>query len=76
MVLCPSVPAMNADEVRATVNAARIAQEAWCKTTFNQRREVLLTLLDFVVDNQEAICQVACRDTGKTSNLFIFLATG
>lgn len=58
---------MTEADVRGAVARARVAQEKWCKTTFAQRKEVLLALLDFVVENQEAICRVACRDTGKTS---------
>ena len=58
---------MSAEEVTAKVSRARAAQEQWAQTTFEQRREVLRVLLDFVVDNQEALCRVASRDTGKTS---------
>lgn len=38
----------------------------WAKTTFAQRRQVLRCIQAFVMDNQEAICQVACIDSGKT----------
>ena len=54
-----------------TVARARAAQAQWAQTTYEQRREVLRVLLDFVVDNQEGLCRVACRDTGKTSKLWI-----
>jgi acyl-CoA reductase-like NAD-dependent aldehyde dehydrogenase len=36
------------------------------KTTFAQRRAVLQSLLNYIVEHQEEICRVACRDTGKT----------
>lgn len=65
-VLCDSIPATSPEDVCATVARARAAQGKWAQTTFEQRREVLRVLLDFVVENQEALCRVACRDTGKT----------
>ncbi|KAG0341552.1 Meiotic Sister-Chromatid recombination aldehyde dehydrogenase [Podila horticola] len=45
---------------------ARKAQAKWAKTTFAQRKVVLQSLLDFILQNQESICRVAARDTGKT----------
>jgi acyl-CoA reductase-like NAD-dependent aldehyde dehydrogenase len=68
-VLCDPVPAMNKEQVNDVVARARAAQQQWVKTSFAQRKEVLNALLNFVVDNQEALCRVACRDTGKTSTL-------
>ena len=73
---------MDVATVEQAVNSARRAQVAWATTTFAQvyslaliktrcswlfqRDAVLLTLLDFVVENQDAICRVAVRDTGPT----------
>ncbi|RKP08368.1 Aldehyde/histidinol dehydrogenase [Thamnocephalis sphaerospora] len=54
------------EEVRAAVAKARMAQTHWKRTTFAQRRAVLKSLLNFIVEHQEEICRVACRDTGKT----------
>lgn len=54
-------------EVRATVAAARVAQAEWVKTSFAERGEVLKLINDYIVENQDLICRVACRDTGKTS---------
>ena len=56
-------------DVRATVAAARAAQAEWVKTSFAERGEVLKLINDYVVENQDLICRVACRDTGKTSAL-------
>eukprot|EP00048_Salpingoeca_helianthica_P022188 m.16885 g.16885 ORF g.16885 m.16885 type:complete len:600 (-) comp6996_c0_seq1:1932-3731(-) len=64
--LCEPVPAMNAAQVNEVVARARAAQQEWVKTSYDQRKEVLNSLLNFVVENQEALCRVACRDTGKT----------
>ncbi|KAJ1762614.1 Meiotic Sister-Chromatid recombination aldehyde dehydrogenase [Coemansia sp. RSA 1591] len=60
------VPATTLAEVDAKITRARHAQTAWAQTTFEQRRQVLRTLHEFVLANQREICQVACRDSGKT----------
>ena len=36
------------------------------KTSFAERGEVLKLLNDWIVENQDAICRIASRDTGKT----------
>lgn len=48
------------------IEKSQAAQVKWAKTTFAQRRQVLRCIQAFVMDNQEAICQVACIDSGKT----------
>ena len=48
------------------IEQAHAAQKKWARTTFSQRRQVLRTLLAFVLQNQEEICRVACLDSGKT----------
>lgn len=55
-----------AEDIQAAVDKARIAQKSWVKTTFAERGEVLKVLNDFVTENQDLICRVSCRDTGKT----------
>lgn len=57
---------MSREEVVTAVQHARAAQQQWMTTSFHQRRLVLKALLDYVVANQEVICRVAARDTGKT----------
>jgi acyl-CoA reductase-like NAD-dependent aldehyde dehydrogenase len=42
------------------------ARPGWRGTTFAQRRKVVRSLKKWLVDNQEVIARVACRDTGKT----------
>ena len=61
-----TLPAMSAAEVNATVARARAAQRAWVGSSFAARRRLLRTMLRFIVENQEAIAQVAVRDSGKT----------
>ncbi|KAL2140633.1 hypothetical protein VTI28DRAFT_3559 [Corynascus sepedonium] len=48
------------------VEQAQIAQTKWATTSFRERRAVLRSLLQFVLDNQQEICRVACLDSGKT----------
>ncbi|KAI4123770.1 MAG: hypothetical protein LQ338_005119 [Usnochroma carphineum] len=50
---------------RAVARAAE-AQQEWAKTTFKQRRKVLKTMLNYILNNQEDIATVACLDSGKT----------
>ncbi|EHL00788.1 ALDH-like protein [Glarea lozoyensis ATCC 20868] len=48
------------------IEKSQIAQKKWERTTFMQRRQVLRCIQAFIMDNQEEICKVACRDSGKT----------
>ncbi|KAK9460222.1 Aldehyde/histidinol dehydrogenase [Lipomyces oligophaga] len=43
-----------------------VQQKEWAKTTFEQRRVVLRSLLSFLKEHQEEIVRLACRDSGKT----------
>ncbi|KAI1843650.1 hypothetical protein JX265_008520 [Neoarthrinium moseri] len=58
----PSTPA----GLDRAIASAAAAQQAWRETTFRQRRAVLRTLLQHVLDNQEQICRVSSLDSGKT----------
>ncbi|KAI4860303.1 ALDH-like protein [Hypoxylon rubiginosum] len=58
----PSTPA----GIDRAVAQARAAQEKWARTTFGERRRVLRTLLQHILDNQEHICRVSSLDSGKT----------
>lgn len=54
-------------DVKEACQKARKAQADWSTTSFAERRKVLGSLLRYVVQNQETICKVAARDSGKTS---------
>lgn len=56
------------------IERASVAAKKWKKTTFRQRRRVIRSLLKWLVDNQEVVARVACRDTGKTCKL-LFLTS-
>ncbi|PPJ53420.1 hypothetical protein CBER1_00959 [Cercospora berteroae] len=58
----PSSP----DRIDRIVSRAAEAQKSWSQTTFAQRRQVLKTLLKYLLDNQEEIIRAACLDSGKT----------
>ncbi|CAK9007918.1 unnamed protein product [Durusdinium trenchii] len=61
------VPACGEEEVVKMVGKARVAQQEWQKSSFAQRRYLLRTIqTNFVLNNMETICTVACRDSGKT----------
>ncbi|GAA5904403.1 hypothetical protein JCM8208_004186 [Rhodotorula glutinis] len=61
-----TVPALSGDEVRERVRKAVHAQRAWRSSSWARRRRVLRSLLEWTVDNAEALSQVASRDSGKT----------
>jgi len=59
------MPAMSAAEVKAKIAAARSAGRTWRQSSFADRRRLLRTLLKFILTEQETICRVAARDSGK-----------
>ncbi|OAA75422.1 Aldehyde/histidinol dehydrogenase [Akanthomyces lecanii RCEF 1005] len=61
-----NVPAASTTDIDAAIAAAAAAQRAWGTTTFAQRKAVLRTMLQHVLDNAEQICRVAGLDSGKT----------
>lgn len=58
----PSTP----NAIDRAVEQAQAAQTKWATTSFRERRAVLRSILQYVLDNQEEICRVACLDSGKT----------
>ncbi|CAG8977235.1 hypothetical protein HYALB_00007931 [Hymenoscyphus albidus] len=58
----PSTP----EGIDRAVEKAQAAQKKWAKTTWGQRRQVLRSIQDFIMENQEEICRIACLDSGKT----------
>ncbi len=60
------VPVVGADELRDRIKRAREAQEDWKKSSFEERREVLRTILAHVLEHTDELCQLIARDAGKT----------
>jgi acyl-CoA reductase-like NAD-dependent aldehyde dehydrogenase len=54
------------DDVRGAVARAREAQRSWAHTSFAQRCAVLQRILDHVLEHADELCEVICRDSGKT----------
>lgn len=54
------------DGIDRAISAAGAAQKEWEKTSFLQRRQVLESLMRYVLENAEEICRVAGLDSGKT----------
>lgn len=59
----PSKTAKEADEM---IHEASLAQKEWAISSIDRRLRVLLSLKSFIMDNQDLIANVACRDSGKT----------
>ncbi len=60
------VPAMDAAEVSARLDRARLAQREWKKTSFAERRRVLRRLLDTILDRADELCRMLSAEAGKT----------
>eukprot|EP01095_Lingulamoeba_sp_RSL-Kostka_P000015 TRINITY_DN1001_c2_g1_i1.p1 TRINITY_DN1001_c2_g1~~TRINITY_DN1001_c2_g1_i1.p1 ORF type:complete len:629 (-),score=227.31 TRINITY_DN1001_c2_g1_i1:255-2141(-) len=54
------------EEVELCLDNAVIAQKQWKDSTFKERKAVLYDILQYVVNNQEEICEMSIKDTGKT----------
>jgi len=61
-----------AADVASAVARARLAQEEWRKTSFEERRELLGKLLAYTVDHKDEICLAVQRDSGKTRENALF----
>lgn len=59
-------PCISTDEMDHQIKAASDAQKEWKKSSFVLRKQLLKTINQFILDNQEDIARVACRDSGKT----------
>ncbi len=53
-------------DVDAAVVRAKVAQQAWKKTSFAERRRVLKALLSYCVEHKDEICAEVQRGSGKT----------
>lgn len=54
------------EEMDTKISKAGVAQKEWADSPFALRKQLLRTLNQFIIDNQEDIARVACRDSGKT----------
>ncbi|SCV03382.1 LAME_0H09978g1_1 [Lachancea meyersii CBS 8951] len=61
-----SFPSMTEKDIDVLVSKAAHAQVKWRETSFDERIRVLVSLQDYILENQDLIARVACRDSGKT----------
>lgn len=61
-----TIPLLSASGIQSQIQRAHDAQPRWAQTTIAQRQRVLSSLRAWVLRDMDAICRVACRDTGKT----------
>jgi hypothetical protein len=65
-----TVRAYTPQDVKNAEQAARVAAtegpNAWCRTSFEERRAVLQEISDWIVAHQEEIIELSVRDSGKT----------
>lgn len=61
-----TIPLLTGPEIQEQIKRAHAAQPAWAQTSFAQRKQVLNSLRAWVLRDMDAICRVACGDTGKT----------
>lgn len=54
------------DAIDRAIDGAEKAQAVWEDTNFLQRKQVLQSLMRYILENAEQICRVACLDSGKT----------
>jgi succinate-semialdehyde dehydrogenase/glutarate-semialdehyde dehydrogenase len=59
------VPRCGPDDVRAAIERAREAQAEWARTSFAERRRILLRYHDLVLDRQEELLDLLQVESGK-----------
>src|SRR3954470_11956154 len=60
-----TVPKCGPDDVRAAIERARAAQAGWAKTSFAERKRVLLRYHDLVLDHEEELLDLLQIESGK-----------
>jgi acyl-CoA reductase-like NAD-dependent aldehyde dehydrogenase len=60
------VAACPPEDVPARIEAARVAQRRWARTSFETRRDVLRHVLDHVLEHADDLVVAVVKDAGKT----------
>ena len=60
------LPRSTADDVRSAVARARLAQLAWARAGFAQRRRILLAAHDLILERREQLLDLVQLESGKT----------
>lgn len=53
-------------DVDQVVHKARIAQKSWASSSFDRRRRVIQVLSNYVLYEQQSLCEICSLDCGKT----------
>ncbi len=61
-----SVPQSTPEDVAEAFRRARRAQQSWARTSMGERQAILLRLHDLVLDQEPAISELICLESGKT----------
>lgn len=61
------IPPMTKSELKEKIRLAKKAQATWKNTTVQQRTDVLKTIYEFLLKNQEDIVKICSIDSGKLS---------
>ena len=61
-----SFPSKTEADIDEMVSKAGKAQSTWGNSDFSRRLRILASLHDYILNNQDLIARVACRDSGKT----------
>ena len=62
------VPLLDADDVSAAVNRARMAQPSWAKLSYRERARFILRAREIVLAELEDIARLISRETGKPAS--------
>ncbi|KAG0124334.1 Aldehyde/histidinol dehydrogenase [Tuber indicum] len=54
------------EDIDKAIAKSAAAQKEWAKTSFEERKKVLRSLLKYILANQDTIITAACLDSGKT----------
>src|SRR5436309_881992 len=60
-----TVPKCGPDDARAAIARARAVQEEWAKTSFDDRKRILMRYHDLVLDRQEELLDLLQIESGK-----------
>ena len=59
---------MTSEQIRAVVDRARLAQQAWAQLSLEERAERLLRFRDAIVEHADELCELLARENGKPRN--------
>jgi acyl-CoA reductase-like NAD-dependent aldehyde dehydrogenase len=60
------VKAWTPAEVKSALESCRVAQREWANVSFDERRAVLMDVMDWCLEHQDEIMGISVRESGKT----------